>query len=317
MTLPTKSPVAPATARVWRHCPQCGNDGGELHWMKGTLRIVCCSGCAMVFANPVDGQFVDGAFYEQIATSFYLSPDKLRGDYSPVRFKRELRLFRRFCRNGKVLDVGCSTGGFLRQLQRRFPNDYELLGSDVAGPALSYAEEQGIPVSRAPFLSPEFGSRTFDAITFWAVLEHVADPRAFLAQAAQRLNPGGHCFLLVPNLDSLAVRILGARYRYVMPEHLNYFNRDTMKRFVARERSFELVALRSTHFNPVVIWQDWRSHGTHVPGADRASLLQRTNRWKQSVLLSPVRVLYRMLEGVLGICGLADNLVVVLRRRSH
>jgi hypothetical protein len=80
----------------------------------------------MVYANPVDEKLVTGEYYDQLANPFYLSPNKLESDYSPVRFERELKLFRRFCRRGSVFDVGCSTGAFLYQLKTRFPGDYEV-----------------------------------------------------------------------------------------------------------------------------------------------------------------------------------------------
>src|SRR5439155_25519704 len=128
---------------------------------------------------------------------------------------RELRLFRAHCRSGKVLDVGCSSGAFLHQLRERFPGDYEILGTDVSGAPLDYAESRGIPIWRGDFLTGDLGRETFDAITFWAVLEHLLEPKRFIERAASLLNSTGLCFVLVPNMESLAVRLLGARYRYI------------------------------------------------------------------------------------------------------
>ena len=308
------SNTADATRRVWRTCPLCGTEGGDLHFQKPRVRVVRCARCGMLFANPVEAQFLQGSFYRHDAASFYLSPDKLQSDYAPVRFARELRLFRRYCRAGAVLDLGCSTGGFLHELTRRFPKDYRVLGTDVAGAALDYAESRGVPVIRSLFLEHDFGGQQFDAITFWAVLEHLGEPRQFLAKAAALLKPGGHCFLLVPNMKSLAVRLLGRRYRYVMAEHLNYFTAETLKRLAAAERDWTVVALKSTHFNPIVIWQDRQQTGESVSEAARGGLLRRTTAWKQNRFLAPLRLLYRAVELSLGWFRLADNLVVVLRR---
>jgi 2-polyprenyl-3-methyl-5-hydroxy-6-metoxy-1,4-benzoquinol methylase len=269
----------------------------------------------MLFANPVETQFTQGTFYDQLAGPYYLSADKLESDYAPVRFRRELSLFRRYCRKGSVLDVGCSTGAFLHQLTTQHPAQYTGLGTDVAGPALGYAERRGVTVLRAPFLDHNFGGQRFDAVTFWAVLEHLAEPGEFLAKAKTLLKPGGFCFVLVPNVQSLATRFLGTRYRYIMAEHLNYFTEDTLKRLAAREHGWSVVALRTTHFNPMVIWQDWRRERERVPDAERAQLLRKTTAWKQNVALAPVRLLYSAIERCLGQTRLADNLVIVLHRR--
>jgi 2-polyprenyl-3-methyl-5-hydroxy-6-metoxy-1,4-benzoquinol methylase len=268
----------------------------------------------MMFANPVDAPLISGSFYSELAIPFYLTPAKLESDYSPVRYARELRLFRSHCRKGAVLDVGCSTGAFLHQLASRYPGQYSIHGSDVPSPALDHAESHGVPVIRAPFLEHDFGGQRFNAVTFWAVLEHLAEPRKFLARAATLLEPGGHCFVLVPNLRSLAARLLGTRYRYIMTEHLNYFTVDTLRRLAARSHDWSIAELRSTHFNPVVIWQDWRRSSERVPDTERAQLLKRTTAWKQHPLVAPARPVYAAAERCLGWMRLADDLVLVLRR---
>ncbi len=307
--------MSDTSKRVWRSCPVCGTEQSAAHFTKGSLSVVRCSRCSMLFANPVDAEFAEGTFYDQLATSFYLSPDKLDSDYSPVRFAREFRIFRQFCQQGAVLDIGCSTGAFLHQLREKFPNDYTVLGTDVSGPALDHAESKGVPVVRGNFLDHDFSSQRFQAVTFWAVLEHLVDPRQFLAKAASLLAPGGHCFLLVPNMSSLAVRLLGTRYRYIMDEHLNYFTAESLKRFVEREHVLTIVAMKSTHFNPVIIWHDWKRGEPRVPDVERAQLLKRTTGWKQSPLLIPAKWIYNVTERVLGRFCLADNLVIVLQRR--
>ena len=299
-----------------RNCPLCDRNEADALWAKGRLRIVRCRCCAMIYASPVAPEMTSGEHYERSAARYQLSPDKLESDFAPVRFERELRLFRSHCGRGAVLDVGCSTGGFLSQLRQRWPGAYTVVGTDVAGAALDHAERRGIQVIRRVFTDPEFAPQRFDAVTFWAVLEHLGQPRDCLSRAARLLNPGGHCFILVPNARSLAMRLLGPRYRYVMPEHLNYFSARTLRRFARTEPAFRLVSLVSTHFNPVVIWQDFRHRRDAVPEAERAQLLRRTTGWKQHRLLAPARGFYALLERALGRAKLADNLVAVLQRQG-
>jgi 2-polyprenyl-3-methyl-5-hydroxy-6-metoxy-1,4-benzoquinol methylase len=268
----------------------------------------------MLYANPVPAALITGEFYEQSGENYYLSGPKLEADYATVRFDRELRLFRRHCLAGSVLDVGCSSGAFLHQLNQRFPGSYQILGTDVSGPALNHAESVGVPVIRGDFLGENLERREFDSITFWAVIEHLVEPRPFLEKAWKLIKPSGLCFILVPNMGSLAVRLLGERYRYILPQHVNYFTRPTLMHLV--EPRFELVECRTTHFNPIVIWQDWRRRQETVSDQDRAALLKTTTGYKQNPMLMPLRLPYGALEKVLGFLGLADNLVVVLRKRG-
>ena len=266
----------------------------------------------MVYANPIEEELASGKYYDRLGTPFYLSPDKLQSDYAPVRFERELRLFRKYCPQGSVLDVGCSTGAFLYQLGKT--GAYQTTGTDVASEALDHAASQGIKVIRESFLTRDFADTRYDAITFWAVLEHLAEPAEFIQKALGLLKPGGHCFILVPNVKSLAIRICGSKYRYVMPDHLNYFSAAHMQSFVCGPGPVETVHIGSSHFNPIVIWQDLRGGANRVADADRAKLLKKTTAMKQKPWLRPVKFLYRMAESGLNLFGLGDNLVLVVRK---
>ena len=277
------------------------------------MTLVKCAACTMIYADPISPDMASGRYYHQAGEDYYLSKNKLAGDYATVRFERELSLFRKFCPSGKILDVGCSTGGFLYQLTRRFPGAYDLMGTDVSGPALDYAASKGLKVLPGDFLRIDLTN--LDAVTFWAVLEHLENPRAFLEKAARMLKPNGLCFVLVPNFGSLAVRLLGSRYRYIYPQHVNYFTQRTVAHLV--EPRFEIIHTRYTHFNPIVIWQDWRRAGKDVSNQERAELLARTNRMKQIALFAPARALYRLTESAVGSVGLADNIAVVFRKRDR
>src|SRR3954469_12188495 len=200
---------------IARNCPVCGAGRAALWLQKQGMQIVRCDSCSMLYVNPVPKEFASGDYYDTKGAEYYLSPAKLESDYASVRFQRELRLFHRYCQGGLVLDVGCSFGAFLFQLKERFPASYEILGTDVSGPPLDYAESRGVPVVRGDFIENDFGGRKFDAITFWAVLEHLSEPKRFGEKAASLLKSGGYCFVLVPNMSSLAVKLLGKRYRYI------------------------------------------------------------------------------------------------------
>lgn len=303
----------PAGDALSRVCPLCAASADSPWLRKADLRLVRCSRCQMVYANPAPREMASGTYYDEQGQSFYLSAAKLEADYAPVRFERELRFFRRHCHSGKVLDVGCSSGAFLYHLKTSSADAYEVLGTDVSGAPLDYAESRGVPVIRGDFLA--LGQpAVFDAITFWAVIEHLLEPRQFLVHARELLREPGLCFVLVPNLRSLATRVLGAKYRYVYAQHLNYFTAETLKR-MGVEAGFELVSMQSTHFNPIVLWQDLSRPKADVSNAERAQLLQRTTRWKRSPALRILRLAYRGCEAALGTFRLADNLMAVFRRR--
>ena len=298
-------------ANIHRHCPLCWENNSSAFLQKNELILVRCKHCAMIYANPVPAEMA-GEFYNNLGAPFYLSPEKLEGDYAGVRFERELRLFQTFCPQGSVLDVGCSTGAFLFQLKRR--GAYRVVGTDISKPALDYARSRDLEIIGHSFLEHDFGETRFEAVTFWAVIEHLLEPKKFLRKAAALLKSGGHCFILVPNMKSLAVRLLGKKYRYIFSQHVNYFTAKTLEEFSLTEH-FARVASGSMHFNPIVIWQDFRGRGGFVPDEQRAALLKRTTAYKQNPVLKPAKLIYRFAEKLLGGLNLADNLFIVLRKK--
>src|SRR3954466_7434941 len=98
---------------VFRNCPVCGHGEAHAHLENNAVHLVRCSRCGMTYANPVPAEFASGQYYGEAGAEYYLSAAKLESDYAPVRFEREMRLFRRHCSRGSVLDVGCSSGAFL------------------------------------------------------------------------------------------------------------------------------------------------------------------------------------------------------------
>ena len=99
-------------------------------------------------------------------------------------------------------------------------------------------------------------------------------------------------------MDSLAVWLIGAKYRYIFPEHLNYFTPETMRKFV--ELEFTPVGMKSTHFNPLVIWKDFRGGEKDVPRAERVKLLKQTTGYKKSRWMFPSRLHIRQVNSCWG-----------------
>jgi SAM-dependent methyltransferase len=99
-----------------------------------------------------------------------------------------------------VLDVGCNTGyGTLRFA----PIAGRVVGVDVSPRAIDAARQRA-PEGRPEFvltsgLDLPFTDDSFDLVTSFQVLEHVADPAAFLGELVRVARPGGTVILATPN----------------------------------------------------------------------------------------------------------------------
>jgi len=142
--------------------------------------------------------------------------------------RRHLAIVERFAPVGRLLDVGCASGLFLRCAARR---GWAVVGVEpsltLCGSARETLADKG-EVICATLEDSALPPTSFDAVTLWDVLEHVPDPVDFMRCASRLLKPGGFLFANVPDLDSVQARVFGSRWPLFLQEHLGYFNPSSL-----------------------------------------------------------------------------------------
>jgi SAM-dependent methyltransferase len=130
-------------------------------------------------------------------------------------------------RRGRILDVGCSTGLFLHEMQQA---GWQATGVEPNAAAAEYARRRfGLEVFQGMLEDAPCSARSLDAVTFWDVLEHTFSPAATLRQVAGLLAPGGLVAINIPNWDSPDRRLFGPLWvGYDPPRHLYVFTRATL-----------------------------------------------------------------------------------------
>jgi SAM-dependent methyltransferase len=136
------------------------------------------------------------------------------------------RAIRQSGARGPLLDAGCGGGLFLGMMRER---GFRVLGLDYSREAAAIAwSRQQAPAVCATLDRAPFRAGTLGAISMYHVLEHLYDPRAYLAAARELLEPQGRLIVQVPNAASWQFRLLGGAWNGIdIPRHLfNYRTRD-------------------------------------------------------------------------------------------
>jgi 2-polyprenyl-3-methyl-5-hydroxy-6-metoxy-1,4-benzoquinol methylase len=162
-----------------------------------------------------------------------------------VREELELdHMMLRFLPPGRLLDVGCGSGGFLQRMQAI---GWRVEGVELDPDAAAFAREalEG-PVHASGFVEAALPTDAFDAVTMNQVIEHVPDPLAYLREAARVCRPGGRVVLATPNARALGHRIFGADWRGLeVPRHLHLFTVSTLAALVG-QAGFRIISARTT-----------------------------------------------------------------------
>ena len=152
---------------------------------------------------------------------------------------------------GPVLDVGCGNGAIARAL---IAQGYDVYGVDASesGIAIANAVAPGrffvLDVSSGQ-LPEELAGKRFDVVISTEVIEHLYDPRGFIAFARQILESGGGGEFIVSTpyhgyLKNLALAMAGkfdGHFTVLWDGgHIKFFSRNTLEQML-REQGFEVT----------------------------------------------------------------------------
>jgi SAM-dependent methyltransferase len=191
-----------------------------------------CDGCQTAFVFPFPSSAEISRFYDRFhlsseAGGFYDEiEDRMQADF-PAKIARIIGLSGG--NPGRLLDVGCGKGFFVKACIDR---GIHAEGIDLSVSGVRHATEVlGVKAIAGDLasLKPQLG--IFDTVTFWATIEHLADPIGMLRHVRDVLKPGGRIFLSTGvGADWLDRLLPGVTQWYDPPQHLFVFSLDGLQR---------------------------------------------------------------------------------------
>jgi SAM-dependent methyltransferase len=216
--------------------------------LPGEFNLVRCRQCRLLYLNPRPSPREMAAYYPRDYRPYKRAIADERWALMRWMRQRNIRRRRRAAERhahrvpGQVLDVGCSTGIFLAEMEDA---GWRGTGIETNQSAAAYARERlGLEVLGETLEQAELPGGSFDLITFWDVLEHMHDPLATLSHVHDLLQPGGIVVATVPNYRSLDRKLFGSAWiGFDAPRHLTVFAPDTLRRLL-EQAGLDIVVLR-------------------------------------------------------------------------
>lgn len=222
-------------------CPLCGSDDDTPLFEKDGFRFVRCRACDLAFVNPrLTPSELSRLYNEQVISGAHHYVSTAVEDTRS--YTSRVQRLEQYQPPGRLLEIGCGPGTLMQVARER---GWDVRGLEINAQSVAHARGHGLPVIEGVLPHPELAGAKFDAIVMNDVIEHIPDPRAAADAVHELLEPGGIFFLTTPDIGSPVARLLGSRWVHVKPlEHLVYFNRRTIRRFL-EERGFEVLDVRS------------------------------------------------------------------------
>jgi len=139
-----------------------------------------------------------------------------------------------YVNNGKLLEIGCSWGSYLLQMQKL---GWDVYGVEMNTKASEYAKKilNSDNIMNNKIENIDFKSTLFDVIVLNMVLEHIYDPIKLLNIIKSILKPNGIIIINIPNIDSIEFKIFKDKSYFVqVPQHVHHFNYMTINKLLEK-----------------------------------------------------------------------------------
>jgi 2-polyprenyl-3-methyl-5-hydroxy-6-metoxy-1,4-benzoquinol methylase len=208
-----------------------------LHDFKGEFAVVRCSGCGLMRTDPRPTQQSMGAYYPEDYRPYV---GTYVNEYKKKRMTFLRKIFKIFLddksqilpeqKPGKMLEVGCASGSFLRKMSDQ---GWSVEGIEFSQKPAEEARKLGYKVhigslERAP--KPE---GLYNLIVGWMVLEHLHQPLMCLKKLRGWADKDAWLVLSIPNARSFEFRLFKTNwYALQVPTHLYHYTPESLAKIL-------------------------------------------------------------------------------------
>jgi 2-polyprenyl-3-methyl-5-hydroxy-6-metoxy-1,4-benzoquinol methylase len=225
------------------NCPICKSNGVFKEYIsskdylitKEEFKIVQCQTCNFIFTNPRPndqslGNYYKSANYDSHKTANTNLKDFLYKKVRNYSTGKKLELINKITKGKSLLDIGCGAGFFINYCHQ---NNWRVEGMEPNLEALPYTS----PKVKIHSHLNTIKENSFDIITMWHSLEHIAALDEVMEAAKKSLKKDGKLLIAVPNINSYDYLIYKEYWAALdVPRHLYHFTQESIGNLMKRNR---------------------------------------------------------------------------------
>jgi 2-polyprenyl-3-methyl-5-hydroxy-6-metoxy-1,4-benzoquinol methylase len=154
-----------------------------------------------------------------------------RQEYFEKKYEGYIGQIKKYKKDGKLLDIGCNIGLFLKVAKQ---NGFNATGVELNDECARYGRQNfEVKIFSDHLEKIDFQKDDFDIITLFDVLEHIPDISGFVAEVKRILKPDGLLVIQSPNIGSVMAKLTRSKWEWLCPpDHLYHFTPETIMRFL-------------------------------------------------------------------------------------
>lgn len=237
-----------------KKCPWCNSENNhqflklkDYFLTQEEFEILECEDCKLLFTNPCPAPDKIGNYYK---SEDYLSHNeekkslfaKIYNKVKKINIKNKFKIAVSNQQSAiSILDIGCGVGDFLLYAKEMGCN---VTGIEPSEDARKIAEKKLECKISSPEELQNIPDNSFDIITMWHVLEHVADLKTEIHHLQRILKKDGRLVLALPNYKSYDAEYYKDKWAaYDVPRHLSHFSQTSIKN-IFKETSLQLIDIK-------------------------------------------------------------------------
>lgn len=232
-------------------CPACGADRPQPAFAKFGFAFQRCPDCNTIYMSPRPSAASLAEYYASSENYAYWAKHIFPASEATRREKIHKPWLERvlgYCdrygvRRGTLLEIGPGFGTFcaVATESRAFAR---VVAIEPTPEMAAACRARGVETieKRVEDLAGEIDAA--DVVCAFEVIEHLFEPRKFVAGIRPIVAPGGLLVLSCPNGQGFDIAMLGAEALAVDAEHINLFNPDSLRRLV-ESCGFEVLTVHT------------------------------------------------------------------------
>ena len=223
----------------------CKHTNTSLFTNINDVEILSCNVCSLVFSTkntstPPEETYKN--YYKQESGSrFGIGIEYIVRIF---RFNRALKIYTKYPKAEKILDIGSGRGWTLYYLKKNF-GFKTTVGTQTSYNAYKFSKEKlGLDIYNTDLLETDIKEK-FDIITLWHVFEHLNSPEGYLIRISELLKKDGLLIIEVPNLNAWSRIITGRHWlAWDIRHHITFFTPDSLTTLL-NKHGFKITKIRT------------------------------------------------------------------------